>query len=373
MFVRGAPARRRVRYSLAALAALSTLTSSPFPALATAVAGNPIGVHSMLYDNDPFGAKAAMFREAAAVGASTIRLDISLVDVFPTAAGAPDWTGIDQYMLLARRFHLRVLADLLGTPAYMLDCPPWASPTLSYRCPPANPRTWGYDAGLIAAHTRGVIDYFEIINEPDGGWAFYGTPLQYAEVLEASYRAIHAADRRAQVVLGGLMNVGSESWIGAVLSYLGAHAARGFDVANIHVRSDPAEAGWLVREWRRYFARHWSAVPLWVTETGYPADPVWQTDRGYRGGPSAQARYLRAAVPAMICAGAAKVFITERDSLTGRYASEGLLKTPDPLPADPTYVRRPSFYAIRALASTTSRAASASARRCVRQDGSRPG
>jgi hypothetical protein len=39
---------------------------------------SPIGVHSMLYLTHPFGAKRAMFREAAAVGASTIRVDVEL-------------------------------------------------------------------------------------------------------------------------------------------------------------------------------------------------------------------------------------------------------------------------------------------------------
>lgn len=44
---------------------------------------------------------------------------------------------------------------------------------------------WGRDAGMIAAHTRVIIDHFEIINEPDGRWAFLGSPQQYARVLHA--------------------------------------------------------------------------------------------------------------------------------------------------------------------------------------------
>ena len=38
---------------------------------------------------------------------------------------------------------------------------------------------------MIAAHTRVIIDHFEIINEPDGRWAFLGSPQQYARVLHA--------------------------------------------------------------------------------------------------------------------------------------------------------------------------------------------
>jgi hypothetical protein len=318
----------------------------------------------MLYVTDPFGAKEAMFKEAAAVGGSVIRVDIALANVFPSASGSPDWSGVDQYMLLARRYHLRVLADLLSTPMFMVDPACAASRTLSYLCPPISAVAWGRDAGLIAAHTRGVIDDFEIINEPDGGWAFYGTPEQYAQILAASYQAIHAADPHAQVVLGGLMNIASHAWIDAVLATPGADGLHRFDIANIHIRTRAAAAGATVRAWRRYFADKGFSRPLWVTETGYPADPAWQTDPGYQGGSRAQARWLTAAVPAMICAGAAMVFVTERDALTGPYASEGFLRTSDPLTADPAYTRRPSFYAIRALARAESRGASAERAGC---------
>jgi hypothetical protein len=49
-------------------------------------------------------------------------------------------------------------------------------------------------------------------------------------------------------------------------------------------------------------------------------------------------------------AGARRVFVTERDSLTGPYASEGVLQSTDPLTANPVYALRSSFYAVRTLA-----------------------
>jgi hypothetical protein len=359
MAVRGVPAGWRVCccfHLLAVPAVVSSLVLFAAPAWA---AGSPqfensIGVHSMLYLEYPFGAKEAMFQEAAAVGASMIRLDISLSGVFPSPAGPPDWSGVDQDMLLARRYHLRVLADLQATPWYLVDSSCAASHALGYRCPPSDPMVWGQDAGLIAAHTRGVIDDFEIINEPDGAWDFYGTPGQYAQILSASYAAIHAADPAAQVALGGLMNISRHAWIDAMLATPGVDAIHKFAIANIHVRTPAAQAGPTVRAWRRYFASQGFTGPLWVTETGYPADPAYQTDPAYQGGPPAQARWLRAVIPAMLCAGAAKVFLTERDNLGGRFASEGFLQTSDPLTAHPAFTRRPSFYAIRALAQAQS-------------------
>jgi hypothetical protein len=353
MVIRDAPARRVAR-CLAAACMLATVFGLTAPARSAASGyppDNPIGVHSMLYVNDPLGAKQAMFEQAAAIGASEIRLDIALENVFPTPDGPPDWSGVDQYMTLARQYRLRVLADLLTTPSYMAGCPAGTPFDQTYRCAPTDPVLWGRDAGLIAAHTRGVIDDFEIVNEADGGWAFLGSPQQYGEMLAASYESIHRADPGARVALGGLMNIGrgGREWMNAVLASLGPDPASHFDIANIHVRTTPAQARAAVARWRRYFvAKHFTG-PLWVTETGYPADPAQQTDPSYRGGPAAQARYLSAVIPAMLGAGAAKVFVTERDALSGRYASEGVLDSDDPLTADPQFTRRPSFYAVQRL------------------------
>ena len=242
MVVRGVPARRRrcVRVSLLAIVVVGVLSTGA----AQAAEPSPIGVHSMLYLTHPFGAKRAMFREAAAVGASTIRVDVELPAIFPAPPAAPDWSGVDQYMALARTYHLRVLADLTGTPWYMADCPAGTPFDATYLCPPFDARAWGAAAGAVAAHTRGVIDDFEIINEPDGGWAFHGTAQQYAGILAASYDAIHAADPRAVVALGGLENVGSygATWLSEVFATPGFDAVHKFDIANIHVRTSASGA-----------------------------------------------------------------------------------------------------------------------------------
>ena len=213
----GRAARRQfaVLVILLGLALLAPATSSAH----TRAIENPIGIHSMLFLDHPFSAKQAMFKEAAATGASEIRLDIELSGVFPDPNAPPDWSGVDQYMSLARRYHLRVLADLLATPSYLTSCPSGTPAGQTYLCPPRNPALWGEEAGAIAAHTRGVINDFEIINEPDGSWAFRGTPQQYAAILTASYQAIHNANPNDRVALGGLMNIGpgGRNWMNEML------------------------------------------------------------------------------------------------------------------------------------------------------------
>ncbi len=315
----------------------------------------------MLYLDTPLSVKTALFSQAAALGASDIRLDIELSGVFPghlqgqlgrlSGSGLPpaDWSGVNQYMNLARRYHLRVLADLTSTPNYMAQCPRPMPPTQWYRCPPRDPAAWAREAGAIAAHARGLIDNFEIINEPDARWSFLGTAQQYAAVLSSAYRAIHAADPAARVALGGLGHVGAwgRRWMDAVLATPGADAIHRFDMANIHVRVPPSQAGGVVCSWRTYFAKKGFRGPLWVTETGYPADPAQQNDSGYQSGVPAQARWLASVIPTLLRAGAARVFVTLRDSGVGPYASEGVLASARALTPGFWFRRRPSFYTIQ--------------------------
>jgi hypothetical protein len=147
---------------------------------------------------------------------------------------------------------------------------------------------------------------------------------------------------------------GGARYLDRVFATPGVAAAAKFDVANVHIRARAADAGHQLALWRRYLERRGFRGPIWVTEHGYPSDPRYQTDPAYAYGVEAQADYLTRSVPALLAAGAEKVFVTERDNLAGAYASEGLLggNVLDPPRPDAAPVRKPAFYAIRALAAT---------------------
>jgi hypothetical protein len=66
-----------------------------------------IGAHSMAYLTAPYAFKEMLFREAAAVGASGIRVDVELSGIFP-APEARRWSALDDYIALARRYHLAI-------------------------------------------------------------------------------------------------------------------------------------------------------------------------------------------------------------------------------------------------------------------------
>ena len=116
------------------------------------------------------------------------------------------------------------------------------------------------------------------MNEPDGDWAFEGTPEEYAAMLSAAYDGIKARVPDAQVVLGGLMRPHEPGWLERVFATPGADAIHKFDIANVHLRG-PVDA--VVRrygEFRAWLGAHGFDGPLWVTEHGYPADPAFQVD-----------------------------------------------------------------------------------------------
>ena len=315
----------------------------------------------MLFSNMPYSFKQAMFAEAAKEGASEIRVDVDLSAIFYTSpsgvASPPDWSSVDQYVQLARAYHLPVLAVLTAVPDHIARCPAGVPPDQTYKCA-ADATGFAAEAGQVARHAAGMINDFGILNEPDNELnGTYGTPQQYAGMLTMAYQAIHRANPFARVLLGGVSGSSAVGWLQQVFAAPGVDAAHSFDVANVHIRDSVAHLSGLVHAWQGFFAGYGFNGALWVTEHGYPADPNYQYDGAFRGtdgqsGLAEQAAYLNASVPALVNAGASKVFVTLRDDLDGGFASEGVVggTVADPVPANPFIFEKPSFGVIRALA-----------------------
>ncbi len=321
------------------------------PARAGVRPDSPYGAHSMVYASAPSSFKEAMFREAAAVGASSIRVDVSVSAIARPMSAERDWSSLDEYIALARHHRLQVVGVLLGTPWWLAKCPRTTPALDFYKCPASDTSMYAGYIGEIAARARGVIDDWEIRNEPDGRWAYLGTARDYAREFTASAAAIHDANPRARVLLGGLMTLASRGWLRASLAAGGTAMRTSVDVANVHVRGPLASLGRIVRRWIAFFARRHIVAPLWVTEHGYPSDPQYQSDPSFVGGERAQAAYLARSVPALLDAGVTRVFVTERDNLGGSFASEGFLGggVADPPVPEPVVRRKPAAKAFADL------------------------
>jgi hypothetical protein len=323
---------------LAALSLLAVvLTAAPAATAAPppVSAGAPISSHAMVHTCcTPPAMMERIFAESKAVGARFIRVDVELNGIFEAGHSRedPNWARLDAVMELSRRYGLPILAILLRPPT-------WA--------PFSDAETFGELAGEVAAHARDTITRWEIVNEPDGAWAFDGTAEQYAHMLRAAYDEIGARVPEAEVAMGGVMTPGDSAWIDRVLATPGADAAHAFDIANVHLRGHERVLPGLLVAWRELLRRHGFTGPLWVTEHGYPADPAYQADPAFRGGESAQAAFLTESVLSLAEAGADEVFVTLRDNLDGGFASEGVVDLDDHAPFAAR--RKPAFAAVRRL------------------------
>jgi hypothetical protein len=312
----------------------------------------PISAHAMVHTCCTGDAmKERIFGEAEELGADFVRVDVEMSAIFEGPGGAerhePDWKRLDRTLELAREHHLRVLGVLLGPPAYISTCPErWPD---TGRCAAADTEQFGLLAGEIADHARDTVHHWEVVNEPDGNWAFEGTPEQYAAMLSAAYDGIKARVPDASVVLGGIMKPHEPGWLERVFATPGADAIHKFDIANVHLRGPVGAVVRRYGEFRAWLGAHGFTGPLWVTEHGYPADPAYQADPAFSGGDAAQAGYLTQSLVGLGEAGAEQVFVTLRDNLDGEYASEGLVHI-DSGP-DAAAARRPSFAAVWRLAS----------------------
>jgi hypothetical protein len=319
---------------------------------AARAAESPIGAHSMLQLNSPFEFMQTMFAEAAAMHASTIRLDVAPALVFHDPLQPPDFSGLDEVVALANAYHLRVVANLMTIPWWISACATPRDISQMTLCGTDDLADYRAEITAIVRRADPAVRDWEIWNEPDLGSFFSGTPLQYAWMLRTAHDAIKAIDPAANVLLGGISGLSGQNWLAQTFAAPGPDAVHAFDIANIHERDKLDSLAGDVKAWRWFLAANGFTGPLWITEHGYPSDPAFQYDPSYAGGTGSQAAFLGASIPTLLDAGAAKVFVTERDNLSGQSASEGVLggDVLDPPPADAQPIEKPAFATVRALA-----------------------
>ena len=349
---RRSPIIRGVRRVVLLAVLLAGLVGAAGRSPALAAGESPIGAHSMLQLDDPLSFMQAMFEQAVAMNASSIRVDVAPALIFGNLARAQDYSGLDELVGLARQYHLHVVADLVTIPWWLADCQTPTPTAAMDRCGTDQLSEYQSLIGQIVSHADPVIQDWEIWNEPDTTSSFTGTPQQYALMLRAAYTAVKAVNPADDVLFGGISSPAGESWLGQVFATPGADAAQAFDIANVHERGDLDGLAADIAGWKQFLAANGFTGPLWVTEHGYPSDPSYQYDPGYAAGPASQASYLAASIPTLLDAGAAEVFVTERDNGTGEFASEGVLggDVLDPPVADPGIVAKPSLGVVTGIA-----------------------
>jgi hypothetical protein len=225
-----------------------------------------------------------------------------------------------------------VVGELLGTPAWARQNAAWgaASVPINIDKPWNDPQNyWAAYCYKLAQHYAGRIDDWVIWNEVsipaglDGAMGLWtqwrGTPRQYARVLEVAYQAIHAANPNARIVM-----YGDPFWYdhGAYLTRLYKILAADdptnryhgyFDVANLHLYSNPTDFYWIVRKVRTLLKAHgWGDKQIWISETNaepYDDPTHLASHKNFRVSMQAQAAFLVHAFASDLAAGVDRIEI----------------------------------------------------------------
>jgi hypothetical protein len=187
----------------------------------------------------------AQMARMARSGVESVRISLSWADV-ERAPGAYDFTRTDRLIAAAARHRLDVLPTVYSTPR-------WASSRPSNRNPgvyaPRDPQLYAnFMRVLIGRYgprgsfwaTSGTprvpIRSWQVWNEPaaDFFWATRPWPRSYVRLLRPAYRAVHAADRGATVLLGSLVPVTSGTPWQQLRKLYRAGAKGSFDAVPVH-------------------------------------------------------------------------------------------------------------------------------------------
>jgi hypothetical protein len=242
---------------LAGAGAGGAAAAAPAPAEA-AKRKVPFGFFGVVYDTtqaeqlSEAQLDAEMSRMARA-GVEVIRYSIAWYGIEPEQ-GRYNLAGLDRLVAAAARHRIQVLPTVTGSPR-------WASTRPErndfFLYAPADPRSYANVMRVLVERygPRGTfwaasgtpklpIRAWQFWNEPgaDFFWATQPWPSSYVRMIKPAYRAIHAADRGAKVLLGGLVGVGEGTPWSQLRALYRAGAKGYFDIVPAHFYSAASSA-----------------------------------------------------------------------------------------------------------------------------------
>ncbi len=217
------------------------------------------------------------------LGITWVRWDIDWQVIQNDNANTYNWDGVDMVAATAKRYGINSLGIITYTPK-------WARLNLcknDWQCEPADPKTFGHFAGVVAARYKDSISHFEIWNEPNYPFFWKPTPSvsSYAKILKEAYLEIKNANPDAIVLSGGLAPSAddAEGGISPITFLTGLYVlssqSKYFDAVSFHPYTYPAlpsyEAPW--NAWQQMSVLHQIMISnndankkIWITEVGAP-------------------------------------------------------------------------------------------------------
>lgn len=217
--------------------------------------------------------RARVLDSLAAASLGWVRIDVGWADLEPRRNRLDRRYGnrFARCLALAHARGFHVLATLGWSPR-------WANGGRGAGMPPRRLADYASVAGRAAARYRGLVDAWEVWNEPNlhGSWA--GSVRRYARLLRAAYPAFKRGDANALVVFGGVS--GNDDRFVAQAYAFGAGGS--FDVMATHpyqgVGDAPPEHA---DDGERWWITHVEAVRAVMDAHGDAAKPIWFTESGW--------------------------------------------------------------------------------------------
>ena len=210
-----------------------------------------------------------------AAGVTHTRAGVNWASIEPEK-GHYDFSGLERQLAEIERVGAK--ADVVfihGTPewasgkTWQKDLPPdkVAQPWLANRAffPPRDWNDWDRFVTALAAHFKGRVPAWEIVNEPDL-WSegFCGSYDDYKQYLQIAYRAAKKADPKCKVLLAAFV---FGEWLPRLLA---DGMQKSFDGVCVHpYHSQPAGCVTSARKVLLTLAISGAAKPIYITEVGY--------------------------------------------------------------------------------------------------------
>jgi Beta-galactosidase len=290
---------RRVKRVLRLAPVLALLLAVCVPASAQAKRRVPVGFFGTVLEaataNVGVTSDAALDSTMALMarsGVESLRVSFSW-DVLEPAANFYNFAYTDRVVRDAARHGIRVLANLIYTPAWASSGP---HNIFTYRYAPRDPRSWSSFVttvvkrygphGVCWAQNPGLphlsVREWQIWNEQafNAFWASRPWARTYTKLLRGAYQAIHRLDHGAKVVAGSLAaDAQSNQWQQMAALYK-AGARRYFNMISVHpftlgtkisVKQSVAQAVEIVRRVHNVMRRHHDGrKPIILTELSWP-------------------------------------------------------------------------------------------------------
>ncbi len=261
--------------------------------------------------SDPSATEIA---DMKALGTRWVRMFVSWRALQPTpGAIAPSALASYEQVFAQLPPGTKVILDVVGTPQ-------WETGSPEEHMPPANPNDYAAFVGALAERFGTKVAAYEIWNEEDAPawWVGAPDPTAYAQLLEATYPVVKAADPSATVVLGGL--TGNDYQFLEGVYHAGAKGS--FDAVAVHTdtacnKLSPYEflrgpedrlvpdSFLAYREVHAVMLANGDDKPIWMTELSWRTTEATCSEGAWAGQTAAgvseeqQATYLRQAYHCM--------------------------------------------------------------------------